>query len=163
MINIAYCKSISDHSLMSLSKCPKLKIIESRGCPLITSSGLAAIAVGCKQVTKLDIKKCHNIDDAAMIPLAHFSQNLKQVLSIIPCFRSLINSFLDYRNIKSNNIYFLINQNADKFVVYLSDRRRALVPCKYQLSTEHDGPSPERLEPEWTSCCTLSMWWTNKG
>lgn len=80
MINIAYCKDITDHSLISLSKCPRLNTLESRGCPVITSLGLAAITVGCKQLTKLDIKKCSNIDDAGMIPLAHFSQNLRQVL-----------------------------------------------------------------------------------
>ncbi|KAK4396062.1 F-box/LRR-repeat protein 3 [Sesamum angolense] len=79
MINIAYCKFISDRSFMSLAKCPKLKTLESRGCPLITSLGLTAVAVGCKQLAKLDIKKCHSIDDAGMIPLAHFSQNLKQI------------------------------------------------------------------------------------
>lgn len=79
MINIAYCKNITDRSLISLSKCSKLNTLESRGCPLITSLGLAAIAVGCKQLNKLDIKKCHNIDDAGMIPLAHFSQNLRQI------------------------------------------------------------------------------------
>ncbi|KAK6164791.1 hypothetical protein DH2020_001655 [Rehmannia glutinosa] len=79
MINIAYCEFISDRSLKSLSKCSKLNTLESRGCPLITSSGLAAIAVGCKQLFKLDIKKCRNVDDAGMIPLAHFSQNLKQI------------------------------------------------------------------------------------
>lgn len=79
MINIAYCKDITDRSLISLSKCPRLNTLESRGCPLITSLGLAAIAVGCKQLTKLDIKKCNNIDDAGMIPLAHFSQNLRQI------------------------------------------------------------------------------------
>ncbi|XP_027177174.1 F-box/LRR-repeat protein 3 [Coffea eugenioides] len=79
MINIAYCKDITDYSLISLSKCSKLNTLESRGCTLITSLGLAAIAVGCKQLNKLDIKKCHNIDDAGMIPLAHFSQNLRQI------------------------------------------------------------------------------------
>ncbi|PIN19691.1 hypothetical protein CDL12_07619 [Handroanthus impetiginosus] len=79
MINIAYCKLISDRSLVALSKCPKLNTLESRGCPLITSLGLTAIAVGCKQLSKLDIKKCHNIDDKGMIPLAHFTQNLKQI------------------------------------------------------------------------------------
>ncbi|KAL3531628.1 hypothetical protein ACH5RR_005149 [Cinchona calisaya] len=79
MINISYCKDITDRSLISLSKCSKLNTLESRGCPLITSLGLAAIAVGCKQLNKLDIKKCHNIDDAGMIPLAHFSQNLRQI------------------------------------------------------------------------------------
>ncbi|XP_004302549.1 PREDICTED: F-box/LRR-repeat protein 3 [Fragaria vesca subsp. vesca] len=79
MINIAYCKDITDSSLISLSKCSSLNTVESRGCPLITSLGLAAIAVGCKQLVKLDIKKCINIDDAGMIPLAHFSQNLRQI------------------------------------------------------------------------------------
>lgn len=79
MINIAYCKDITDTSIISLSKCSRLNIFESRGCPLITSLGLAAIAVGCKQLTKLDIKKCHNINDLGMLPLARFSQNLRQV------------------------------------------------------------------------------------
>ncbi|KAJ4830695.1 hypothetical protein Tsubulata_028412 [Turnera subulata] len=79
MINMSYCIDISDSSLLSLSKCSRLKTFESRGCPLITSLGLAAIAVGCKQLSKLDIKKCQNIDDAGMLPLAHFSQNLRQI------------------------------------------------------------------------------------
>ncbi|CAK9150452.1 unnamed protein product [Ilex paraguariensis] len=76
---MAYCTEITDHSMISLGKCTKLKTLESRGCPLITSLGLAAIAVGCKQLTKLDIKKCYNINDSGMIPLAHFSQNLRQI------------------------------------------------------------------------------------
>ncbi|KAL6987915.1 hypothetical protein U1Q18_013661 [Sarracenia purpurea var. burkii] len=79
MINIAYCKDITDSSFISLSKCPKLNTLESRGCPLVTSLGLAAIAVGCKQLIKLDIKKCYNINDTVMIPLAHYSQNLRQI------------------------------------------------------------------------------------
>ncbi|KAL6574530.1 hypothetical protein OROMI_011815 [Orobanche minor] len=79
MINTSYCEFISDRSLMSLSKCSKLHTLESRGCPLITSSGLAAITVGCKRLSKLDIKKCPNIDDAGTISLARFSRNLKQI------------------------------------------------------------------------------------
>ncbi|KAL5550703.1 hypothetical protein UlMin_000879 [Ulmus minor] len=79
MINIAYCQDITDHSLISLSKCLRLNTFESRGCRLITSLGVAAISVGCKQLAKLDIKKCSNIDDTGMIPLAHFSQNLRQI------------------------------------------------------------------------------------
>ncbi|XP_059296709.1 F-box/LRR-repeat protein 3-like [Lycium ferocissimum] len=79
MINIAYCNRITDGSFISLSKCSKLNTLESRGCPLVTSLGLAAVAVGCKQLTTLDIKKCQSIDDAGMIPLAHFSPNLKQI------------------------------------------------------------------------------------
>ncbi|XP_059668097.1 F-box/LRR-repeat protein 3 [Cornus florida] len=79
MINIAYCKDITDSSLLSLSKCSKLSTLESRGCLLITSFGLAAIAVGCKLLTKLDIKKCYNINDAGMIPLARFCHKLGQI------------------------------------------------------------------------------------
>lgn len=78
-VNVSYCNDITDASLMSLSKCKRLKTLEIRGCPLITSLGLAAIAVHCRQLSKLDIKKCCNIDDAGMIPLAHFSQNLRQI------------------------------------------------------------------------------------
>ncbi|XP_043703859.1 F-box/LRR-repeat protein 3-like [Telopea speciosissima] len=79
IINIAYCKDITDHSLRSLSKCVRLNTLEIRGCLRISSLGLSAIAVGCKQLKKLDIKKCYNIDDAGMLPLAHFSKNLRVI------------------------------------------------------------------------------------
>lgn len=79
MINTAYCTSITDRALFSLSKCANLKALEIRGCLLVTSIGLASIAMNCKQLSRLDIKKCYNINDSGMIPLAHFSQNLRQV------------------------------------------------------------------------------------
>ncbi|OVA17218.1 Leucine-rich repeat [Macleaya cordata] len=79
MINIAYSKDITDSSLISLSKCSRLSILEMRGCPCISSMGLSAIAVGCKQLTRLDIKSCFNINDSGMVRLAHFSKNLKQI------------------------------------------------------------------------------------
>ncbi|XVF46165.1 hypothetical protein PTKIN_Ptkin03bG0004900 [Pterospermum kingtungense] len=79
MINIAYNDKITDNSLISLSKCSMLKALEIRGCPSVSSIGLSAIAVGCKQLTVLDIKKCFNITDNGMLPLAQFSQNLKQI------------------------------------------------------------------------------------
>ncbi|EXB78511.1 hypothetical protein L484_011134 [Morus notabilis] len=79
MINIAYNSKITDLSLTSLSKCSSLKVLEIRGCPCISSEGLSAIAIGCRQLTVLDIKKCFNINDSAMHPLAQFSQNLKQI------------------------------------------------------------------------------------
>ncbi|CAO2823977.1 unnamed protein product [Amaranthus hypochondriacus] len=79
MINMSYCKSVTDASLISMSKCAKLNTLECRGCSLITSLGIAAIAVGCKHLTRLDIKKCININDFGVLPLAHFSQNLKEI------------------------------------------------------------------------------------
>ncbi|KAE8667496.1 F-box/LRR-repeat protein 3 [Hibiscus syriacus] len=79
MINIAYNDKITDKSLISLSKCGMLKALEIRGCLGVSSTGVSAIAVGCKQLTVLDIKKCFNINDNGMLPLAQFSQNLKQI------------------------------------------------------------------------------------
>lgn len=79
MINVSYCIDITDRSLISLAKCAKLSTLECRGCPLVTSLGIAAIAVGCKRLTKLDIKKCYNVNDFGLVPLAHFSQNLRQI------------------------------------------------------------------------------------
>ncbi|KFK24640.1 hypothetical protein AALP_AA8G005800 [Arabis alpina] len=78
-INISYCKDITDKSLVSLSKCSWLQTFESRGCPNITSQGLAAIAVRCKRLAKLDLKKCPYINDSGLLTLAHFSQSLKQI------------------------------------------------------------------------------------
>ncbi|CAA7033378.1 unnamed protein product [Microthlaspi erraticum] len=78
-INISYCKDITDKSLLSLSRCSLLQTFESRGCPNITSQGLAAIAVLCKGLTKLDLKKCPHINDSGLLTLAHFSQSLKQI------------------------------------------------------------------------------------
>ncbi|KAI4374216.1 hypothetical protein MLD38_012232 [Melastoma candidum] len=79
MINVAYCNGITDTSLAALSKCSSLNTLECRGCPLVTSVGISAVAVSCRQLTKLDIKKCGNIDDSGMIPLARHSQNLRQI------------------------------------------------------------------------------------
>ncbi|XP_061348344.1 isoflavonoid 7-O-beta-apiosyl-glucoside beta-glycosidase-like [Gastrolobium bilobum] len=78
MINTSCCTSITDSTLMSLSKCSNLKTLENCGC-LVTSLGLAAIAMNCKQPRRLNIKKCYNFDDSGMLPLAHFSQNLRQI------------------------------------------------------------------------------------
>lgn len=91
IINLAYCKDISDDSLRLLSKCSRLNTLEIRGCARVSSVGLSSIAVGCKQIAKLDIKKCYHIDDAGMIPLAHLCQNLRQVAILVAFF--LMNLF----------------------------------------------------------------------
>jgi len=82
VINIAYNDKVTDASLISLSRCSRLRVLEIRGCPHVSSKGLSAIAVGCRQLMVLDIKKCFNINDTAMLSLAQFSQNLKQVIHL---------------------------------------------------------------------------------
>lgn len=96
MINIAYCRDITDASFSSLRKCSRLKTIEARGCPHITSCGLAIAVAGCKLLRRLDLKKCCNVDDAGMIHLAHFSQNLRQVTI------ALFSLFLRVKQVEQN-------------------------------------------------------------
>ncbi|KAK9159216.1 hypothetical protein Scep_005790 [Stephania cephalantha] len=79
MITLAYCKDITDTSLVSLSKCSRLSVVEIRGCSSISSAGISTIALGCKQLTVLDVKKCHNVDDAGLLPLTNFSRSLRQI------------------------------------------------------------------------------------
>lgn len=125
MINVAYCIEISDNSLISLSKCSELKTLEIRGCLLVTPKGLAAIAPNCKQLSRLDIKKCYKIDDSGMIPLACWSQNLKQVFFL---FLRISVNIKDARKflprLKGSVFCF-----ADKFVIQFSHRCRAIVTC----------------------------------
>lgn len=83
MINTSYCNGITNTALMALSKCSRLNTLECRGVPVVTSLGLAVIAKGCKQLARLDIKKCNIIDDAGMVALAKFSQNLRQVKAVL--------------------------------------------------------------------------------
>ncbi|KAK4274877.1 hypothetical protein QN277_018043 [Acacia crassicarpa] len=79
VINIAYNPNVTDNSLLSLSKCLKLRILEIRGCSCISSRGLSNIAVRCRQLTLLDIKRCNNVNDEGMIQLAQHSQKLNQI------------------------------------------------------------------------------------
>ncbi|KAF3787392.1 F-box/LRR-repeat protein 3 [Nymphaea thermarum] len=77
-VNMSYCTRITDDSLKFLSTCQWLSELEHRGCPLVSSAGLAALAVGCRLICKLDIKKCNKIGDKGILQLGRFSQNLKQ-------------------------------------------------------------------------------------
>ncbi|KAL6905992.1 hypothetical protein ACP4OV_003593 [Aristida adscensionis] len=78
-INLSYCTGITDRSLISLSKCAKLNTLEIRGCPKVSSSGISEIAVGCRLLSKLDIKKCFEINDLGMLYLSQFSHSLRQI------------------------------------------------------------------------------------
>ncbi|KAA8543691.1 hypothetical protein F0562_021563 [Nyssa sinensis] len=79
LIGMSYCDRVTDVSLISLSNCSSLRVLGIRGCPRVSSAGLSAIAVGCRQLVFLDIKKCCNINDAGMLSLARYSRNLIQI------------------------------------------------------------------------------------
>jgi F-box and leucine-rich repeat protein 2/20 len=80
-INLSYCTEITDRSLMALSKCVNLNTLEIRGCPGVSSSGISEIAMGCRLLSKLDIKKCFDINDVGMLYISQFSHCLRQVLA----------------------------------------------------------------------------------
>jgi F-box and leucine-rich repeat protein 2/20 len=80
-INLSYCTEITDRSLMALSKCVNLNTLEIRGCPRVSSSGISEIAMGCRLLSKLDIKKCFDINDVGMLYISQFSHCLRQVLA----------------------------------------------------------------------------------
>ncbi|GJN28500.1 hypothetical protein PR202_gb16633 [Eleusine coracana subsp. coracana] len=82
-INLSYCTGITDRSLMSLSKCLNLNTLEIRGCPRVSSSGISEIAMGCRLLSKLDIKKCFEINDVGMLYISQFSHSLRQNMTII--------------------------------------------------------------------------------
>lgn len=82
MINIAYNDKITDSSLISLSQCLRLRILEIRGCPRVSTVGLSTIARACRELEVLDIKKCVDINNNAMFALGQFCQNLRQVVSL---------------------------------------------------------------------------------
>ncbi|KAL4587887.1 hypothetical protein LXL04_000763 [Taraxacum kok-saghyz] len=108
MMNVSYCENITDSSLISLSNCSNLNTLECRGCPRITSLGLRAFAVRCKQIIKLDIKKCFNVNDSGMIPLAQFSHNLRQVTNFFPhILICIINIVHDTYNILDPNFVMI--------------------------------------------------------
>ncbi|RWV98175.1 hypothetical protein GW17_00038998 [Ensete ventricosum] len=79
IINLAYCTGTTDDSLRSLSKCSNLDTLEIRGCPQVSSLGLAAISVGCQKLTNLGIKKCYYVNDAGILLSCLLLQNLRQI------------------------------------------------------------------------------------
>uniref|UniRef100_A0A5B7BSV4 Putative RNI-like superfamily protein isoform 3 n=1 Tax=Davidia involucrata TaxID=16924 RepID=A0A5B7BSV4_DAVIN len=79
LIGMSYCNRVTDISLISLSNCSSLRGLEIRGCPCVSSAGLSAIAFGCRQLIFLGINECCNINDAGMMSLARYSQNLIQI------------------------------------------------------------------------------------
>ncbi|XP_042521006.1 F-box/LRR-repeat protein 3 isoform X1 [Macadamia integrifolia] len=78
-LNICYCVEISDEGLKHLSTLEELVDLEMRSLLKVTSVGLTAIAVGCKSLAELDMKRCCGVCDAGFWALAHYSPNIRQI------------------------------------------------------------------------------------
>lgn len=78
-LNACYCVRITDEGLKHLGSLDELLNLEMRGLVHVTSAGITAIAVGCKSLVKLDMKRCYSVDDAALWALARYSEKLRKV------------------------------------------------------------------------------------
>ncbi|XP_010931686.1 F-box/LRR-repeat protein 3 [Elaeis guineensis] len=78
-LNVCYCVRITDQGLKHLSFLEELSDLEMRGLVHVTSAGITAIAVGCKSLVELDMKRCYSVDDAGLWALSRCSEKLRQI------------------------------------------------------------------------------------
>lgn len=79
IVNLSYCIGITDDGLKSLARLDELYNLEIRGCFRVTSTGLSAIALGCKHLVELDIKRCYRVDDMGIVTVVQWCINLRQI------------------------------------------------------------------------------------
>ncbi|KAG1365263.1 putative F-box/LRR-repeat protein 3 [Cocos nucifera] len=78
-LNMCYCVRITDRGLKHLSFLEELSDLEMRGLVHVTCVGITAIAIGCKSLVELDMKRCYSVDDAGLWALARYSEKLRQI------------------------------------------------------------------------------------
>ncbi|KAI3461696.1 hypothetical protein Pfo_018359 [Paulownia fortunei] len=159
MINMAYCDKITDSSLISLAQCLQLKELEIRGCPSVSSVGLSAIAMGCKQLTVLDIKKCY-INDAGLIHLAQYSQYLKQInISYCPVTDAGLLALASISRLQNMTILHVTRLTPDGLIAAL---RACGGLMKIKLHANYKSSIPEAIlsEMEGRGC---AIHWRNKA
>uniref|UniRef100_A0A0V0HF48 Putative F-box/LRR-repeat protein 3-like n=1 Tax=Solanum chacoense TaxID=4108 RepID=A0A0V0HF48_SOLCH len=78
-LNLSYCSEVTDRGIECLGHLPVLSDLEMRSLLNVTSTGLTALATGCKRLSELDVKDCTSIDDSGFMALAYYSRNLQQI------------------------------------------------------------------------------------
>ncbi|XP_074583447.1 F-box/LRR-repeat protein 3-like [Curcuma longa] len=78
-LNLCYCTKIADGGLRHVSRLEDLRDLELRGLCHVTSSGIAKIAMGCRHLSELDLKRCNLVDDGGLFALAQYTENLRQI------------------------------------------------------------------------------------
>eukprot|EP00897_Mesotaenium_endlicherianum_P009240 jgi/Mesen1/8344/ME000462S07788 len=103
VVNLSYCTRVGDDSLRGLARCRLLHNLELRGCRLVSSAGLAAVAGGCARLTELDVKECTGLGDEGLLAVALRCPRLRQInlsfcnvgnagllaVAALPCMRNM--------------------------------------------------------------------------
>ncbi|CAM0949633.1 unnamed protein product [Alopecurus aequalis] len=79
LLNLCYCNKITDSGLSHLGSLEELTNLELRCLVRITGIGISSVAVGCKSLIELDLKRCYSVDDSGLWALARYALNLRQL------------------------------------------------------------------------------------
>lgn len=151
MVNLSYCIGITDHGLKSLSQLEKLYNLEIRGCFLVTSAGLSAIASGCKRLLELDIKRCYRVDDMGIMTVVQCCINLRQInVSYCPIsdagFLALVNlsclqnvNLVHLRNVSLDALAFVLLACESLTKIKLLKQLKSLLPSNLIRRVEDKG------------------------
>lgn len=151
MVNLSYCIGITDHGLKSLSQLEKLYNLEIRGCFLVTSAGLSAIASGCKRLVELDIKRCYRVDDMGIMTVVQCCINLRQInVSYCPIsdagFLALVNlsclqnvNLVHLRNVSLDALAFVLLACESLTKIKLLKQLKSLLPSNLIRRVEDKG------------------------
>ncbi|KAL5701063.1 hypothetical protein ACHQM5_026442 [Ranunculus cassubicifolius] len=123
-IDLSYCWRFGDREAYALSNAKCLRDLKLVKCLDVTDVGLAAIAVGCVKLEKLNLKWCMEITDLGIELLSKKCTNLKSLdisylkvtnrsLDSISALRKLESlSMVACSNIDDEGLHFLKNANA---------------------------------------------------
>lgn len=79
MLNLCYCNKITDGGLSHLGSLEELTNLELRCLVRITGIGISSVAIGCKSLVEIDLKRCYSVDDSGLWALARYALNLRQL------------------------------------------------------------------------------------
>ncbi|PWZ46499.1 F-box/LRR-repeat protein 3 [Zea mays] len=79
LLNLCYCNKIIDTGLGHLGSLEELTNLELRCLVRVIGIGISSVAIGCKNLIELDLKRCYSVDDAGLWALARYALNLRQL------------------------------------------------------------------------------------
>jgi hypothetical protein len=78
-LNLNWVSSITDASLLHISRFKSLKTLMLAKCSNITDRGLIEVAINCKQLQQIDIAECCHVSSTTIEQLAMHCSDLRQI------------------------------------------------------------------------------------